>query len=158
MQSDDQRLAAFFEQAFQERIALSPQTMTSLGLRRDYDKLDDATDAAAERSLALMESQLARMNSEFGSAANLSPDSRMSMRLFVRLHRRHHRASADIRRQRGRAPQWHGQSGKGQTVAQQTHSRSPDVVRHCGSIARDTTRPTEPAHHKPVTERLEVRR
>lgn len=81
-QSDDQRLGVFFEQAFQERIALSPQTMTSLGIKRDYGKLDDSTDAAAARSLALMESQLARMNAEFGSAANLSAQSRMSMRLF----------------------------------------------------------------------------
>ena len=51
-QSEDARLAAFFEQAFQERIALSPQQMTSLGLKTDYDRLDDNTDAAAARSLA----------------------------------------------------------------------------------------------------------
>ena len=80
-QSEDARLAAFFEQAFQEQIALSPQTMTALGIKRDYDKLNDTTDAAAERALALSESQLARMKSEFDPAA-LSPDSRMSMRLF----------------------------------------------------------------------------
>ena len=53
-QSEDARLAAFFEQAFQERIALSPQSMTALGIKRDYDKLDEVTDAAAERGLALM--------------------------------------------------------------------------------------------------------
>ncbi len=80
-QSEDARLAAFFEQAFQEQIALSPQTMTALGIKRDYDKLNDTTDAAAERALALSESQLARMKAEFDPAA-LSPDSRMSMRLF----------------------------------------------------------------------------
>ena len=43
-QSEDARLAAFFEQAFQERIALSPQQMTSLGIKTDYDRLDDNTD------------------------------------------------------------------------------------------------------------------
>ncbi len=80
-QSEDARLAAFFEQAFQEQIALSPQTMTALGIKRDYDKLNDTTDAAAERALALSESQLARMKAEFDPAA-LSADSRMSMRLF----------------------------------------------------------------------------
>lgn len=77
----DARLAAFFEAAYAERIALSPQQMTSLGMRTDYDKLDDYTPAAAERSLALAEQQLARMKSEF-DAASLSPQSRLSARLF----------------------------------------------------------------------------
>ncbi len=81
IQTEDARLAAFFEQAFQARIALSPQTMTSLGLKTDYDKLDDATDAAADRALALAESQLARMKAEF-DPSTVSADSRMSMRLF----------------------------------------------------------------------------
>ena len=80
-EAEDARLAAFFEQAFQERIALSPQTMTSLGIKRDYGRLDDGTDAAAERSLALAEAQLARMKAEF-DPARVSADSRMSMRLF----------------------------------------------------------------------------
>jgi uncharacterized protein (DUF885 family) len=80
-QSEDARLAAFFEQAFQERIALSPQSMTSLGLKTDYDKLDDATDAAAARALALAERQLAQLNDQF-NPETLSDDSRLSWRLF----------------------------------------------------------------------------
>jgi uncharacterized protein (DUF885 family) len=80
-QSEDARLAAFFEQAFQERIALSPQTMTALGIKRDYGKLDETTDAAADRSLALMERQVAQLNDQFNPQA-LSPESRMSWRLF----------------------------------------------------------------------------
>jgi uncharacterized protein (DUF885 family) len=80
-QSEDARLAAFFEQAFQERIALSPQQMTSLGLKTDYDKLDDATDAAAARALALAERQLAQLNDQF-NPQSLSEDSRLSWRLF----------------------------------------------------------------------------
>jgi len=81
VQSEDARLAAFFEQAFQERIALSPQTMTSLGIKRDYGRLDDATDAAAERGLALAERQLEQLNDQFNPQA-LSAESRMSWRLF----------------------------------------------------------------------------
>lgn len=80
-QSEDARLAAFFEQAFQERIAQSPQQMTSLGLKTDYDKLDSVTDAAAERSLALAESQLLQLNDRF-NPRTLSADSRLSWRLF----------------------------------------------------------------------------
>jgi uncharacterized protein (DUF885 family) len=81
IQTEDARLAAFFEQAWQARIALSPQQMTSLGLKTDYDKLDDTTDAAADRSLALAESQLAAMKAQF-DPATVNADSRMSMRLF----------------------------------------------------------------------------
>lgn len=80
-QSEDARLNAFFEEAFQARIALSPQQMTSLGLKTDYDKLDDTTDAAAERGLALAETQLATMKSSFNYEA-LSPQAQMSWRLF----------------------------------------------------------------------------
>jgi len=81
-QSDDQRLAAFFEQAFQESIALSPQTLTQLGIKRDYDKLDSATDEAAERSLALSEAQLTRMQAEF-DRNRLSPQAQVSYDLFA---------------------------------------------------------------------------
>ena len=80
-QSEDARLDAFFEQAYQARIALSPQQMTALGLKTDYDKLDDVSDAAAARSLALQEAQLAQMKADF-DPARLSPQSRMSWRLF----------------------------------------------------------------------------
>ncbi|MDP3369988.1 MAG: DUF885 domain-containing protein [Brevundimonas sp.] len=79
--SEDERLAVFFEQAFQERIALSPQQMTSLGIKTDYDKLDDVTEAAAARALALAERQLAQLNDQFNPQA-LSADSRLSWRLF----------------------------------------------------------------------------
>ena len=74
-QSEEARLNAFFEQAFQARIALSPQSMTALGLKTDYDKLDDVTDAAAERSLALQEAQLSQMKAQF-DPARLSPQAK----------------------------------------------------------------------------------
>ncbi|WP_420477867.1 DUF885 domain-containing protein [Brevundimonas sp. FT23028] len=80
-QSEDARLNAFFEAAFQQSIALSPESMTSLGLKTDYDKLDDYTDAGAEQAQALGEAQLARMKTEFDFDA-LSPQSQVSWRLF----------------------------------------------------------------------------
>ncbi len=81
VQSEDARLNAFFEQAFQARIALSPQSMTALGLKIDYDKLDDVSDAAADRALALQESQLAQMKAQF-DPAKLSPQAKLSWRMF----------------------------------------------------------------------------
>ena len=80
-QNEDARLNAFFEEAFQARIALSPQQMTALGIKTDYDKLDDVSDAAADRALALQEAQLARMKAEFDPEA-LSPQARLSWRMF----------------------------------------------------------------------------
>lgn len=79
--SEDDRLDAFFEQAFQARIALSPQQMTSLGLKTDQDKLNDVSDAAADRALALQEAQLAEMKARF-DPERLNPQSRLSWRLF----------------------------------------------------------------------------
>jgi uncharacterized protein (DUF885 family) len=80
-QSEDARLNAFFEEAFQQSLALSPEGMTSLGLRTDYGKLDDYTDAGAEQAQALAEQQLARMKADFDFDA-LSPQSQVSWRLF----------------------------------------------------------------------------
>lgn len=80
-QSEDARLNAFFEEAFEARIALSPQRMTSLGRKTDQDKLDDVSDAAAERALALQEAQLAQMKAQF-DPSKLNAQSRMSWRLF----------------------------------------------------------------------------
>lgn len=79
--TQEARLNAFFERAFQARIALSPQQMTSLGLKTDYDKLDDVSDAAASRSLALQEAQLAEMKASF-DPATLDAQARLSWRLF----------------------------------------------------------------------------
>ena len=79
--SEDARLNAFFEQAFQARIALSPQQMTALGIKTDYDKLDDVSDAAADRALALQEAQLAQMKAQF-DPQNLGPQARLSWRMF----------------------------------------------------------------------------
>ena len=77
----DARLENFFEAAYQERIALSPQQMTALGIKTGYDRLDDYTEAADDRSLALVRAQLARMKAEHDFAA-LGPQSQLSWRLF----------------------------------------------------------------------------
>ncbi|HEY0044984.1 MAG TPA: DUF885 domain-containing protein [Allosphingosinicella sp.] len=79
--AEDARLLAFVDAAFDESLALSPQGMTSLGLKTDYGKLDDYTDAQDARQLALSEAQLARMKAEF-DYERLSPAGQLSYRLF----------------------------------------------------------------------------
>ncbi len=79
--AEDARFNAFLDAAFDERLALSPEFQTSLGLKTDYDRLDDYTDAGAAKALALSEGQLARMKAQF-DPAKLSPASRLSWSLF----------------------------------------------------------------------------
>ena len=78
---DDAALLAFLDAAFDAQVALSPETQTGLGLKTNYDRLDDYTDAATRRSLALSQSQLAEMKRRF-SPDRLGPQARLSYRLF----------------------------------------------------------------------------
>ncbi len=78
---EDRRLVAFLDEAFDAQVALSPETSTSLGLKSDYDKLDDTTNAADDRRLALGEAQLAEMKRRF-STDRLSEQGRLNYRLF----------------------------------------------------------------------------
>ncbi|WP_346764257.1 DUF885 domain-containing protein [Caulobacter sp. SLTY] len=79
--SEDARFTAFLDAAFDQAIALSPETMTSLGMKTDYGKLDDYTDAGADKGLALSETQLAAMKAQF-SYDKLGSQSQISWRLF----------------------------------------------------------------------------
>ncbi|QQN73547.1 DUF885 family protein [Croceicoccus sp. YJ47] len=80
---DDARLLAFLDAAFDAQAALSPETLTSLGSREGYDRLDDYTLAGRRAELALAEQQLARMRAEF-DPASLGPSARISYALFER--------------------------------------------------------------------------
>ncbi len=80
--AEDQRLVEFLDQAFDAQVALSPEASTSLGLKTDYDKLDDTTNAADERRLALAEAQLAEMTRRF-SPDRLSEQGQLNYRLFA---------------------------------------------------------------------------
>src|SRR3546814_17923388 len=45
--TQDAALLRFLDDAFDARIALQPESQTQLGLKTNYDRLDDYTDAAA---------------------------------------------------------------------------------------------------------------
>lgn len=77
----DARFNAFLDQGFDESIALSPEAMTSLGIKTNYDKLDDYTGAIGERRLRMAEARLARMRREF-DPKQLGPQAQISYRLF----------------------------------------------------------------------------
>lgn len=79
----DARLTAFLDRAWEEQVALSPETQTGLGRKTDYDRLDDYTDAADIRRRDLAERQLKAMRAGF-DPARLGPSARLSFRLFER--------------------------------------------------------------------------
>lgn len=79
--AEDARLLAFLDAAFDARNASSPETLTSLGSKTDYDRLDDYTDAEAQRQQALVQSQVAAMKAQF-DPAKLSPAGQLNYRLF----------------------------------------------------------------------------
>jgi uncharacterized protein (DUF885 family) len=81
--AEDARLNVFLDAAYDARVALSPQQLTNLGIKRDYGKLDDQTRAADDRALALIRGQVAQMKRDF-APAKLSPEARLSYELFVR--------------------------------------------------------------------------
>ena len=79
--AEDARLNAFLDAAFDANIAVSPESQTALGLKTNYDKLDDYTDAANVRIRDMAERQLVEMRAQF-SPDRLGPQARLSYRLF----------------------------------------------------------------------------
>jgi uncharacterized protein (DUF885 family) len=77
----DEALLQFLDRAFDEQLALSPESQTQLGFKINYDRLDDYTDAAAVRSRALAERQLKDMHARF-RPEQLGESARVSYRLF----------------------------------------------------------------------------
>ncbi|MCG7349990.1 DUF885 domain-containing protein [Sphingomonas sp. ACRSK] len=77
----DAALLAFLDRAFDEQVALSPETQTHLGFKTNYDRLDDYTDAAAQRRRDLSERQLKQLRAQF-RPDRLSESARISYRLF----------------------------------------------------------------------------
>jgi uncharacterized protein (DUF885 family) len=80
--SEDQRLAAFFEEVFERNVAQSPEFQARLGRKTaDYGKWDDYSEAWAVQEHEQVQADLARLRSEF-DFARLSPDSQLSYRIF----------------------------------------------------------------------------
>ncbi len=79
--NQDAALLAFLDRAFDEQVALSPETQTRLGLKTNYDRLDDYTDGGAVRARALADRQTKDMRAHF-KPARLSDNARVSYRLF----------------------------------------------------------------------------
>lgn len=79
--NQDAALLKFLDAAYDAQLELSPESQTQLGLKSNYGRLDDYTDAAAIRSQALAERQLKEMRARF-QPDRLGESARVSFRLF----------------------------------------------------------------------------
>jgi uncharacterized protein (DUF885 family) len=73
-------LNAWFEVKFKEMLARSPMNQTYLGIKDDYGKWDDASDAHAREDLALQQAMVAEMKASF-DFDKLDPQAKLSWRL-----------------------------------------------------------------------------
>lgn len=80
--AQDAALLAFLDRAWEEQLDLSPESLTQLGYKTHYDRLDDYTDAAALRAQALAERQLTAMRARF-RPEQLGESARVSYDLFA---------------------------------------------------------------------------
>ncbi|WP_141735617.1 DUF885 domain-containing protein [Oligoflexus tunisiensis] len=81
-QTETERLNAFFERAFQENLALSPQRMTALGIKKEYDRFDDISDARNQKRMQLAEKNLAELKTfDFDK---LDKEAQLSYQIFER--------------------------------------------------------------------------
>jgi len=87
-QTEDQRLAAFFEEIFQRNLNNSPIFQSQLGMKgEDYGKWDDFSDTEAQRQNEETKADLARLRAEF-DVDKLSEQSKISYKIFEYLQER----------------------------------------------------------------------
>lgn len=87
-QTEDQRLAAFFEEIFQRNLKNSPIFQSQLGMKGpDYGKWDDFSDTEAQRQNEETKADLQRLRAEF-DVGKLSEQSKVSYRIFEYLQER----------------------------------------------------------------------
>ena len=62
---ETQRFNDWLDEEWEEQLHFSPQTQTSLGLKTDYNRLDDYTLAAQDAEIGWLRESVAEMESEF---------------------------------------------------------------------------------------------
>ena len=62
---ETQRFNDWLDEQWEEQLSFSPQTQTSLGLKSNYNKLDDYTVDAQDAEIGWLRESVAEMESEF---------------------------------------------------------------------------------------------
>jgi len=86
--SEDQRLAAFFEEVFDRRVSQNPEFQAILGIRTaDYGRWNDYSDEFAQTEDRQTAADLERLHTEFDYDA-LGEEARLSYRIFEYMQER----------------------------------------------------------------------
>jgi uncharacterized protein (DUF885 family) len=80
-QTESERLNTFFEKLFDRDLERSPMSQTYLGIKTDYGKWDDISDARQDEDIALVKADLEKMRRDFDMTA-LDEEARLSYRIF----------------------------------------------------------------------------
>ncbi|MEO9468126.1 DUF885 domain-containing protein [Parasphingorhabdus sp.] len=81
-ETESDRLNTWFDAKFEEQLTLSPITQTFLGRKTSYDKIDDFSEAAADRQLKWMQEATAEMKRSF-DYDKLSDDAKISWAMWL---------------------------------------------------------------------------
>ena len=68
IKSASSKLTAYLDAEFEKELQLSPEALTGLGRKEQYDKLDDRSDAAAQAELEWRRKSVADMKAQFDPA------------------------------------------------------------------------------------------
>ena len=90
MNSESEKANALFEDIFMENVISSPVNQTYLGIKKDYDKWNDLSEAAADADLERAKKQLAQLN-----ALDVKQLDEQTSLSFELLHARLEQAIAD---------------------------------------------------------------
>lgn len=85
--TETDRLNAWFEQKFEEQLQRSPLYLTVLGRKEQYDKLDDASEAADDKEAAIAERDMAELRANF-DYDKLTQEAQLSYDIWVYQHTR----------------------------------------------------------------------
>ena len=86
-EAETARLNAWFDARNEETLKVSPMARTGLGDKRDYDKIDDMSEAAQDRSLEWRRRTVEDLKAHF-NRAKLTADGRLSYDLWIDQYQR----------------------------------------------------------------------
>jgi uncharacterized protein (DUF885 family) len=81
-QSEDARLTAFLDAAFEEYLARQPQLATRLGLKQGGDRWNDTSEEAARAEVEWRKASVAKMRAAF-DRAKLSPEAQVNFDIWA---------------------------------------------------------------------------
>ena len=80
---ESERANAFFDKAFNQRLALNPMDQSYLGIKDDYDKWDDFSDQGYQQQYALLQAQREELIGSIDPSQLHSQD-KLSYQLFLK--------------------------------------------------------------------------